>query len=134
MRTFNQMNLADFLLKGVEAKGFKEPTEVQARLIPVILKGRSVVGQSQTGSGKTHTFLLPLMSKLDATKDEVQLVITAPSRELANQIYQATVEMAEYSEEPIRVSIFVGGTDKQRQLDKLGNNQPHIVIGTPGRI
>ncbi|QCA29581.1 DEAD/DEAH box helicase [Vagococcus xieshaowenii] len=128
------MNLADFLIKGIEAKGFKEPTEVQARLIPVILKGRSVVGQSQTGSGKTHTFLLPLMSKLDATKDEVQLVITTPSRELANQIYNATLEMAEFSEEEIRVSIFVGGTDKQRQLDKLGNKQPHIVIGTPGRI
>lgn len=134
MGTFNQMNLADFLLKGIEAKGFKEPTEVQARLIPVILKGRSVVGQSQTGSGKTHTFLLPLMSQLDPTRDEVQLVITAPSRELANQIYQAAVEMAEYSEEEIRISIFVGGTDKKRQLDKLGNKQPHIVIGTPGRI
>lgn len=134
MSTFNQMNLADYLLKGIEAKGFSQPTEVQERLIPIIQKGRSVVGQSQTGSGKTHTFLLPLFNKLKPEQNEVQIVITAPSRELASQIYEAASELADYSEEEIRVSLFVGGTDKQRQLEKLQNKQPHVVIGTPGRI
>lgn len=134
MTTFKQMNLADYLLKGIEAKGFKKPTEVQERLIPMIQKGRSVVGQSQTGTGKTHTFLLPLMSEVNAEKDEVQVVVTAPSRELATQIYDEAIRLASFSDDKLRVSLIVGGTDKQRQLEKLENHQPHIVIGTPGRI
>ncbi|MGC6768630.1 DEAD/DEAH box helicase [Enterococcus sp. LJL51] len=121
-------------MKALEDKGFKAPTEVQEKLIPVIKKGKNVIGQSQTGSGKTHTFLLPLMDKVDAARDEVQIVITAPSRELAGQIYGEASQIAQFSSPEIRVTNFVGGTDKQRQLNKLGNQQPHIVIGTPGRI
>nr|WP_245987246.1 DEAD/DEAH box helicase [Vagococcus elongatus] len=128
------MDLADYLLRAIEAKGFRQPTEVQERLIPLIKNGRSVVGQSQTGTGKTHTFLLPLMSRATAEKDEVQVVVTAPSRELATQIYDEALRLASFSDEELRVSLLVGGTDKQRQLEKLENNQPHIVIGTPGRI
>ncbi|WP_407830357.1 DEAD/DEAH box helicase, partial [Vagococcus lutrae] len=134
MSTFTDYQLAPFLMAAIEKKQFKQPTEVQQRLIPLIQKGRSVVGQSQTGSGKTHTFLLPLVNKIDATRDEVQLVVTAPSRELANQIYQEAIELVADAPETIRVSLYVGGTDKQRQLAKLENQQPHIVIGTPGRI
>ncbi|MBP1044508.1 DEAD/DEAH box helicase [Vagococcus sp. BWB3-3] len=134
LSSFKQFNLQPYLEKALEAKGFVEPTEVQEKLIPVIKKGKSVVGQSQTGSGKTHTFLLPLMDKIDPSKDEVQILVTAPSRELANQIYQAAVELAEASDVEIRVSRFVGGTDKKRQLAKLEKQQPHVAIGTPGRI
>ncbi|WEB80756.1 DEAD/DEAH box helicase [Vagococcus lutrae] len=134
LSTFTDYQLAPFLMAAIEKKQFKQPTEVQQRLIPLIQKGRSVVGQSQTGSGKTHTFLLPLVNKIDATRDEVQLVVTAPSRELANQIYQEAIELVADAPETIRVSLYVGGTDKQRQLAKLENQQPHIVIGTPGRI
>ena len=111
-----------------------QPTEVQEKLIPLIAKGKNIVGQSQTGSGKTHTFLLPLFNKIDATKEEVQVVITAPSRELAAQIYKAANQLAQFSSPEIRVSNFVGGTDKQRQLDRLRHQQPHVVVGTPGRI
>ena len=93
LSTFTDYQLAPFLMAAIEKKQFKQPTEVQQRLIPLIQKGRSVVGQSQTGSGKTHTFLLPLVNKIDATRDEVQLVVTAPSRELANQIYQEAIEL-----------------------------------------
>ena len=113
---------------------FKEPTEVQARLIPTILKGKSVVGQSQTGSGKTHTFLLPIFQNLNAQKDEVQAVITTPSRELAYQIYEAAKQLAKFSPENIWIQNYVGGTDKQRQIEKLKSHQPQLVIGTPGRI
>ncbi len=134
LSSFKQFNLQPYLEAALEKKGFVEPTEVQAKLIPVIKKGKSVVGQSQTGSGKTHTFLLPLMDKIDPSKDEVQILITAPSRELANQIYQEAFELAEHSETEIRVSRFVGGTDKQRQINKLKNQQPHVVVGTPGRV
>lgn len=134
MTKFSQFGLKDFLLEALNEKGFVQPTEVQEKLIPVIMKGKSVVGQSQTGSGKTHTFLLPLMDKIDASKDEVQVIITAPSRELAEQIYKAATELAEASPVELRVANYVGGTDKKRQVEKLKNQQPHMVIGTPGRI
>lgn len=134
MATFKQFNLKPYIEAALAEKGFATPTEVQETLIPVIKKGRSVVGQSQTGSGKTHTFLLPLMDKINPAKDEVQVLVTAPSRELANQIYEAALQIAEHSEEEIRVSRFVGGTDKKRQISKLENQQPHIAIGTPGRV
>ena len=93
-----------------------------------------MVGQSQTGSGKTHTFLLPIFQNLNAQKDEVQAVITTPSRELAYQIYEAAKQLAKFSPEDIWIQNYVGGTDKQRQIEKLKSHQPQLVIGTPGRI
>lgn len=132
--SFESFAFQPFIYKALEEKKFTEPTEVQSKLIPVIQEGRSVVGQSQTGSGKTHTFLLPLMDKIDATKDQVQVVITAPSRELATQIYQEAKQVAAFSNPEMRVANYVGGTDKQRQMNRLNNQQPHVVVGTPGRI
>lgn len=132
--SFAAFQLQDYLLTAIADKGFKQPTQVQERLIPVIQAGRSVVGQSQTGTGKTHTFLLPIFNQLDLEQQNVQAVITAPSRELATQIYQAAKQLADYSGEEISIMNFVGGTDKLRQVERLATKQPHIVIGTPGRI
>lgn len=132
--SFAAFQLQDYLLTAIADKGFKQPTEVQERLIPVIQAGRSVVGQSQTGTGKTHTFLLPIFNQLDLKQQNVQAVITAPSRELATQIYQAAKQLADFSDEEISIMNFVGGTDKLRQVERLATKQPHIVIGTPGRI
>ncbi|MGM0124232.1 DEAD-box ATP dependent DNA helicase [Enterococcus sp. AZ194] len=134
VNTFKQFHFNPFINEALKDKSFETPTEVQEKLIPLIQKGKSVVGQSQTGSGKTHTFLLPLMDKIDAEKDETQIVITAPSRELATQIFQAASQIAKFSTPEIRVTNFVGGTDKQRQLNRLKHQHPHVVIGTPGRI
>lgn len=132
--SFEAFAFQPFIYEALADKGFSAPTEVQEKLIPLVKEGRSIVGQSQTGSGKTHTFLLPLMDKIDAEKQEVQVLITAPSRELATQIYQAASQIAKFTEPKIRVTNFIGGTDKQRQLEKLKSQQPHVVIGTPGRI
>lgn len=132
--SFAAFQLQDYLLTAIADKGFKQPTEVQERLIPVIQAGRSVVGQSQTGTGKTHTFLLPIFNQLDLEQQNVQAVITAPSRELATQIYQAAKQLADFSGKEISIMNFVGGTDKLRQVERLATKQPHIVIGTPGRI
>lgn len=132
--SFEKFTFQPFIYEALAKKNFKQPTEVQSKLIPLIQEGRSVVGQSQTGSGKTDTFLLPLMDKVDVMKDQVQIVITAPSRELATQLYQVAKEIAEFSTPEMRVANFVGGTDKQRQINRLKNQQPHVVIGTPGRI
>ena len=133
-QTFAQFGFKPFIDAALKEIGFKEPTEVQARLIPLIFKRRSVVGQSQTGSGKTHTFLLPIFQTIDPELTEVQAVITTPSRELAYQIYDAAKQIAKHSEKEILVHNYVGGTDKQRQIEKLEHRQPQIVIGTPGRV
>lgn len=134
MANFRGFNFKEYIYQALDEINFKEPTEVQARLIPTILKGKSVVGQSQTGSGKTHTFLLPIFQNLNAQKDEVQAVITTPSRELAYQIYEAAKQLAKFSPENVWIQNYVGGTDKQRQIEKLKSHQPQLVIGTPGRI
>ena len=131
---FIEFEFKDYIQKALQDLKFVEATEVQKKLIPVVLSGRDLVGESKTGSGKTHTFLLPIFQKLNEEVDHVQVVITAPSRELATQIYQATRQIASFSDTEIRVANYVGGTDKARQIDKLETSQPHIVIGTPGRI
>lgn len=132
--SFKDFNFKPYIQRALAELKFVDPTDVQAKLIPVVRSGRDLVGESKTGSGKTHTFLLPIFEKLDESSDDVQVVITAPSRELGTQIYQATKQIAEHSEQEIRVVNYVGGTDKLRQIEKLKVSQPHIVIGTPGRI
>ncbi len=131
---FTEFKFKDYIQEALRDLNFVEATPVQEKLIPVVLSGRDLVGESKTGSGKTHTFLLPIFQMLDEEADSVQAVITAPSRELAAQIYQATRQLASFSEREIRVANYVGGTDKARQIGKLESSQPHIVIGTPGRI
>ncbi|MCP9190531.1 DEAD/DEAH box helicase [Streptococcus agalactiae] len=132
--SFKDFNFKPYIQRALDELKFVDPTDVQAKLIPVVRSGRDLVGESKTGSGKTHTFLLPIFEKLDESSNDVQVVITAPSRELATQIYQATKQIAEHSEQEVRVVNYVGGTDKLRQIEKLKVSQPHIVIGTPGRI
>ena len=131
---FTEFKFKDYIQEALRDLNFVEATPVQEKLIPVVLSGRDLVGESKTGSGKTHTFLLPIFQMLDEDADSVQAVITAPSRELAAQIYQAARQLASFSEKEIRVANYVGGTDKARQIGKLESSQPHIVIGTPGRI
>ena len=77
---------------------------------------------------------MPIFQTLNEDSQQVEAVITAPSRELATQIYQAARQIASHSEKEIRIMNYVGGTDKSRQIEKLQVKQPHIVIGTPGRI
>ena len=131
---FTEFKFKDYIQEALRDLNFVEATPVQEKLIPVVLSGRDLVGESKTGSGKTHTFLLPIFQMLDEEADSVQALITAPSRELAAQIYQAARQLASFSEKEIRVANYVGGTDKARQIGKLESSQPHIVIGTPGRI
>ena len=131
---FTEFKFKDYIQEALKDLNFVEATEVQEKLIPVVLAGRDLVGESKTGAGKTDNFLLPIFQKLNEDADSVQVVITAPSRELARQIYQAARQIAAFSDKEIRVANYVGGTDKNRQIGKLSSSQPHIVIGTPGRI
>ena len=116
--------------KFIELNGFTEPTPIQQQVIPLACKGKDIIGISDTGTGKTHAFLIPIMERVDAEINEVQAVITAPTRELAMQLYNRAVKMQE-AYPGLRVRLIAGGTDKSRTTLK---QQPHIVIGTPGRI
>lgn len=131
---FTELQLKPFLNKSLDQMGFKQLTAVQEEVIPLALKGESLIVQSQTGSGKTHAFLLPILQALDPNKDQVQAVITAPSRELATQLYQVASQLLSAEPYRFRIGHYIGGTDKKRQIDKINHQQPQLVIGTPGRI
>lgn len=134
-KSFQSLGMHPVLSKVIEKLQFREPTEIQEKVIPSIIQGKSVIGQSRTGSGKTHAFLLPLFNQIDTSKREVQFVITAPTRELAIQIYDEVKKIIHYAgkEEIWIPKLLIGGTDKQRMMEKL-KNPPHIIVGTPGRI
>ena len=132
MATFQDFKLQDYCNEVIKELGFQKPTPIQEKVIPLVLKNRDIIGISQTGTGKSHAFLLPIMSRIDVNKDCVQAVITAPTRELATQLFNNAKTFTKYLPE-LRVSLIVGGSDRQRAVNKL-STQPHVVIGTPGRI
>ncbi|MBG9987620.1 DEAD/DEAH box helicase [Aerococcaceae bacterium DSM 111176] len=132
---FKDIQLKPFLLEALEELHFNELTAVQEEVLPKAKEGKNLIVQSQTGSGKTHSFMIPIVNGVNPDLNQVQAVITAPSRELAGQLYEVAGQLVSKSETPISVVNYVGGTDKQRQIEKLNpKNQPQIVIGTPGRI
>ena len=133
MKKFEDFNLKDTTMAFIEKNHFKQPTPIQEQVIPAALRGKDVIGLSSTGSGKTHAYLIPIMEKVDPTKDEAQVVITAPTRELATQIYEMAKVMTDIVPE-IRVRLYVGGRERSKDIEQLEKSQPHIVIGTPGRI
>ena len=131
MSKYTDYNFKPFLQDAIAKLGFTEPTPIQKEMIPLVLKGKSAIGQAHTGTGKTHSFLLPIVQRIIEEKQEVQAVITSPTRELAQQIFDALNQLIEGTE--ITSKLFIGGTDKQRSIDRL-KTQPQIVVGTPGRI
>ena len=95
--SFNKYNFKDYIKQGLDAIGFENPTEIQERIIPLVLGGNNVIGKSQTGTGKTHSFILPILQKLDEKLAEVQATIIVPTRELASQIYNDFNNIIKYS-------------------------------------
>ncbi|MDQ0205562.1 DEAD/DEAH box helicase [Alkalicoccobacillus murimartini] len=132
---FKRFGLEPFLLEALDAQGFSKPTEIQERLIPAIINGKDVIGQSHTGTGKTLSFFLPILQVIKPERQELQAIVTAPTRELATQLFNELRLLTDHTEEgkAIVSQLLVGGTDKTRSIEKL-KNQPHIVVGTAGRI
>lgn len=130
-QSFKQFILHDFLLEGLENLGISNPTPVQMQAIPAILQGKDVIGQSQTGTGKTLAYLLPVLQQLDLSRQELQALILAPSRELTRQIADIIEQLT--GETGIEVALIQGGTDINRQIQRLRRN-PRVIVGTPGRV
>jgi len=114
--------------------GFKDLTEVQKMVIPKIRAGRDLVVRSATGTGKTHAYLIPLFEALNPALPGLQFLISAPTRELAQQIHAFAKQIADQSPDPIDLRLFTGGTDRGEEIVRLRRSQPQIVVGTPGKL
>lgn len=134
-KMFNDYALSENMLQIIHQLGFKKPTEIQHEVIPQSFSKRSIIGQSQTGSGKTHAYLIPLFEQIDTTDSSVQKIVIAPTRELAIQIFDEVKKIIHLADDQVEwnARLVIGGTDKSRELQKM-KNQPHLIVGTPGRI
>lgn len=127
--------LKDYIVNAIKDLGFKEFTPVQRGVFDSLLKeDKNIVGKSKTGTGKTHAFLIPIFNNCDFKDNMVYATIVAPTKELALQIYKVAQHLASFSPDEIRIKLYSGGTDREKEIEKLQNRQPHIVIGTPGKI
>lgn len=104
------------------------------KVIPAMLKGESVIVQAATGSGKTHAYLIPILNAIDEDARYVQAIVTAPSRELADQLYRVARQLRDNSGLNIAIAHLAGGSDRDRQIARFEQNKPQLVIATPGRL
>ncbi|MGZ0077463.1 ATP-dependent RNA helicase RhlB [Methylomonas sp. Kb3] len=132
---FSNLELSDSIIKGLKEAGFINCTPIQDKSLPLSLRGKDIAGQAQTGTGKTATFLLATFQHLINDESEKiknpRALILAPTRELAIQIHKDAVALSKYLN--LKFALIYGGTDYQKQLDKIKGNVD-IIIGTPGRI
>lgn len=128
---FDKLQLSEELQKGIRKAGFTKMTPIQEKAIPLLLSGRDVIGQAQTGTGKTAAFGIPLLAKVDPSKPFIQGVVLAPTRELATQIAAMIRSYSKFMN--IKILCIHGGRNMQRQMSLL-SRPTHVVIATPGRL
>ena len=131
MNNFNELNIESKLKNSLKYSNFIKPTPIQARAIPIALKGKDILGTAQTGTGKTLAFTIPLLNKLIINKNTKGLIV-CPTRELASQIID-TITKLTINDIRIGSVLLIGGESMQRQLRQL-NKRARIIVGTPGRI
>ncbi len=129
--SFEAFGLRAEIMQGIKDLYYKEPTPIQQEAIPLILEGKDVIGQAQTGTGKTAAFVLPILQHLQPEKRDIQALILTPTRELSIQIAAEIEKLGKHLD--VNVLSLHGGTDIERQLNKL-KQKIHIVVGTPGRV
>ncbi|QMV43869.1 DEAD/DEAH box helicase [Cohnella cholangitidis] len=131
MSTFAEFGLESDVLQAISEMGFEEATPIQAKAIPVAIAGKDMIGQAQTGTGKTAAFGIPLISKIAASEDRIVALIMAPTRELAIQVSEEIEKLGRFK--GLRSLAIYGGQDISRQIRSL-KRRPQIIIGTPGRL
>lgn len=129
--SFDDYELSEDLLRGIYSYGFEKPSAIQQRGIKPILDGRDMIGQAQSGTGKTATFLIGCVERIDVELEQCQGLIIAPTRELAQQIQKVALALVDYMK--IKCHACIGGTSMRNDIDGLRSGQ-HLVIGTPGRV
>ena len=128
---FKELELTDEILKAIADMGFKNPSPIQKETIPPLLEGRDLIGQAQTGTGKTAAFSIPILERVEAN-GITQALILCPTRELCMQVAGEIENLARYKKE-IKVLSVYGGTQIVRQIKSLKKGI-EIVVGTPGRL
>ncbi|AYE37530.1 DEAD/DEAH box helicase [Companilactobacillus zhachilii] len=128
---FKELDLDPRLLSAVDEAGFEETTPIQAQTIPLVMSGDDVIGQAQTGTGKTAAFGLPLLNAVDTQSSDIQALIISPTRELAIQTQEELYRLG--SKKKVKVQSVYGGSDIRRQIRAL-KSHPQIIVGTPGRM
>jgi translation initiation factor 4A len=129
--SFDDYDLKENLLRGIYSYGFEKPSAIQQRGIKPILDGRDTIGQAQSGTGKTATFTIGCLQRLDYNLKACQALILAPTRELAQQIQKVALALGDYLN--VKCHACIGGTSVRDDIDKLREGQ-HLVVGTPGRV
>ena len=130
--TFNSFGLSDALIQALDDVGYETPSAIQEQCITHLLKGHDVIGQAQTGTGKTAAFSLPLIDRIDLKNNQVQLLVLAPTRELAIQVSEAIQTYSRHLK-GFHVLPIYGGQSYDVQLKPLKRGV-HAVVGTPGRV
>lgn len=129
--TFDALGLKEDLLRGIYGYGFERPSAIQQRAIVPILRGRDVIAQAQSGTGKTATFSIGVLQRVDVGMRETQALILAPTRELAQQTQNVVLALGDYMN--VQAHACIGGTKVGEDVKKLDYGQ-HVVVGTPGRV
>jgi len=129
--SFTGLGLSADKVHHLEQLGFREPTPIQAQAVPHLLSGRDVVGQAQTGTGKTAAFALPLLEQIDPRIPVLQSLILTPTRELAIQVCQAMRDLN--TDRSLKILAVYGGQSIDQQMRRLRRGS-HVVVGTPGRV
>ncbi len=132
-KLFNELGLQENLIEGLKKQGIESPTEIQIKAIPLGLANKDIIGESETGTGKTLAYLLPIFQKIDTTSKDIQAIILAPTHELAIQIHKQIELLSENSAFPVKSTSIIGSVNIKRQLEDL-KAKPHIVVGSTGRI
>ena len=132
-KSFDDMGLNPLILKGIYSYGFEKPSSIQQKAIVPLIKGLDIIAQSQSGTGKTGTFTIGILERIDVKEDNTQALILAPTRELASQIYNVIKELSCYIKS-LKIELVIGGINVNHfnKWDKPKNN--HIIIATPGRV
>lgn len=130
--TFEDMMLEENLLRGIFAYGFERPSAIQQQAIVPCIKGFDVIAQSQSGTGKTATYVIAALQRIDLRRGDTQAIILAPTRELANQIQKVVLSLGDYM--GVRCHACVGGTSVREDVESLRSANPHVMVGTPGRV
>ncbi len=130
--TFKDLPISKETLKSIEKKGFKHPTEIQEKAIPVIYEGKDLIAQAQTGTGKTAAFGIPIVDKVDPNKKKIQALILVPTRELAIQVAKEIKDLGRSKK--LFVLAVYGGKSIQHQIKFLKNGKDVVIVGTPGRV
>ncbi|HEY8892790.1 MAG TPA: DEAD/DEAH box helicase [Clostridium sp.] len=130
---FNELGLQENLIEGLKKQGIESPTEIQVKAIPMGLAGSDIIGESETGTGKTLAYLLPIFQKIDISSKDIQAIILAPTHELAMQIHKQIELLSENSNSNVKSTSIIGNVNIKRQLESL-KEKPHIVVGSAGRI